>query len=75
MQQHQAGVGITFRQLASGGFIVVKISSGGPSNHKGILPGDVLQLVDRREVCIRVWCTCDCHFGCKIIPLLSSHGI
>ena len=45
-----AGVGITFRQRSLGGYSVVQVSSGGPSDHKGVLPGDLLLLVDGREV-------------------------
>ena len=33
---------------------MVKITRGGPSDGKGVLPGDVLQLVDRTEVGFRV---------------------
>jgi hypothetical protein len=45
-----AGVGITFRQLAEGGFVVVKVASGGPSDRQGVQPGDILTKVDRQEV-------------------------
>ena len=54
MSGQKAGVGITFTQLSKGGFCVVKITRGGPSDGKGVLPGDVLQLVDRTEVCFHV---------------------
>ncbi len=33
---------------------MVKITRGGPSDGKGVLPGDVLHLVDRTEVCFHV---------------------
>ena len=45
-----AGVGITFRQRPAGGYTVVTVSSGGPSDHRGVVPGDLLLLVDGREV-------------------------
>ena len=45
-----AGVGITFKQLASGGFAVVKVGSGGPSDQRGVQPGDILVFVDGIEV-------------------------
>jgi len=45
-----SGVGLALRQLTSGGFIVAKVLNGGPSDHKGVKPGDRLELVDRTEV-------------------------
>ena len=50
VQPATAGVGITFRQLATVGFVVVKVASGGPSDRRGVEPGDILTRVDRQEV-------------------------
>jgi C-terminal processing protease CtpA/Prc len=64
-QPATAGVGITFRQLATGGFVVVKVASGGPSDWRGVQTGDILTRVDRQEV----------RAPCKSCPALATQRV